>query len=461
MWIQKFSYNRGAKLRALSTSVFALSIAACAPPQGAYRDASQQVPVPLQSRRAITDTSNVFDGQDTLTIDALLGAVLASNSSVEQARQGWRAALARYPEATSLEDPMVSFVTAPLSIFSDAVRYGQVIEVSQSFPYPGKRKLRGQAVLAEANVAQFDQEAMRLKVARLAVALYFDLYFVNRSLEAYKEFERELTEHRETLTAHLAAGHAWQDDALKVDMDLGDVAQIRNSLDGDRDVLIAQINSLLHRRPDLALPPLPPSLAVPASIDATSESLQERAIATRPELRSAAAKRDGEDAKLELANRDFYPDFKIMGQYNSMWPRLEHQLMVGIGLNIPLQRDRRHAAVEVARARRGRAMAGLDVEEDKIRSEVQRTYKGYEATLKVLETYQQDIIPAAQERIAATRASLDSGRTSFIEVLRADHDLLMVKLRFQKALSNAERQRAELAISIGEISPAIFSGDQP
>jgi hypothetical protein len=52
----------------------------------------------------------------------------------------------------------------------------------------------------------------------------------------------------------------------------------------------ARINTLLHRHPELPLPPPPAALAAPVQLAVDAVSLTERALAERPELRAARAR---------------------------------------------------------------------------------------------------------------------------------------------------------------------------
>jgi outer membrane protein TolC len=455
MWTR---FRFGLNTAVLATAAIAMN--ACGPPSSRYRDELSRYDRAVPDRRAADDGAELFAGEEVLRLEALIEAVLERNPSIESAREGWRAALARYPQVTSFDDPMVSYSLAPLSIGSDEVDFGQAVELSLPLPYPGKRRLRGQVALAEAQAAREDYEAVRLRIALMAAQLYYELYVTERAIAIYGELEAELRSHSQTLNAHLAAGHAWQDDALKVDVDLGEVEQVQIELAAERDLIEAQLNELLHRRPDLPLPAAPEALAAPAAVAQSSEQLQAVALERRPELRAAGARRDRESARIASADREFYPDFRVMGRYDSMWPHIEHELMVGVAVTIPLWRGRRHATVDEYEARRDRADVELEIAEDRIRTEVERAYRAHAAALVVIEKYRDEIVPAAIARVDAIRVGLDGGRTSFIEVLRADHDRLTVSLRYQRALANAHRRRAELEIAIGRIGSDSFEGGE-
>ena len=103
----------------------------------------------------VDDASLVVGGE--LDRAKVVAAVLARNPDLDVARATWRAAVAAYPSAIALDDPMASYAIAPFSIGSD-VPFGQRIEVSQRLPWPGKRELRGDAAIADAEAMQADYE---------------------------------------------------------------------------------------------------------------------------------------------------------------------------------------------------------------------------------------------------------------------------------------------------------------
>ena len=75
---------------------------------------------------AVDASSLVVDG--ALDRAAVVAAVLARNPDLDSARAAWRAAVAAFPSAVSLDDPTASYALAPFSIGSD-VAFGQRVEV--------------------------------------------------------------------------------------------------------------------------------------------------------------------------------------------------------------------------------------------------------------------------------------------------------------------------------------------
>src|SRR5207253_1787973 len=117
-----------------------------------------------------------------LSVDLVVDQVLAANPSLAQMTAAWQAASARYPQVTSLDDPMFGTMAAPASIGSNAVDFGYRLEVSQKYPFPGKRALRGQSAAAEASAAGHDLDDMRLQLIESTKNAFADYFLAVRAL---------------------------------------------------------------------------------------------------------------------------------------------------------------------------------------------------------------------------------------------------------------------------------------
>ena len=85
------------------------------------------------------DDAPLFEGHGELLLVDYLAEVLRRNPSLDAARSAWQAALARFPQVTELDDPMLGYGLAPGSIRSDDVDLAQRIELSQRLPWPGNQ----------------------------------------------------------------------------------------------------------------------------------------------------------------------------------------------------------------------------------------------------------------------------------------------------------------------------------
>lgn len=402
----------------------------------------------------------VFAGAAAMDRGALIEAVLARNPSIEAARRAWGAALEEVPQATSLDDPMIRYALAPLSIASDEVPFGHEVELSQRLPFPGKRRLAGAVAVAEAEAARSDLAAVRLELALMASNLFDDHYVAGRALAINAEHQVLLRQLQGSAEARYVAGRAAQQDPLQAEVELAQLERERLVLETDVAVLRAQLNGLLHREVTAALPPPPDELpADPTPIPPLGE-LVDAALANRPELDATRARVRAAHTAVDLAGRDFYPDLEVMGSYSSMFGMAEHQWMVGIGLNLPIWRGRRRAAERAAEARTGRLSSELLGRIDDVRVEVERARRRLAEAMQVARLYETRLVPAARDQVAAAMAGFPAGTTSFTAVIEAERNQRSVKLQYETTRAEVYRRRAALDRAVGRIPGSTDGGER-
>lgn len=385
---------------------------------------------------------------DRLDRRRLIDAVLARNPGLTAMRAAWRAAAAEVRAAGSLADPMVRYELAPLSIAHDAP-FGHRLEVSQRLPFPGKRALAGDVAVAEAEVARDDWRAATLELAQLASNLYDDLVFVDQALEV-NDHHRQLADRlKQAAEAQLAAGRGSPQDSLAAVVELGRLAQERAALEAERANAVARIDGLLHRPPDAPLPaPVGEFVAVrePPPLDALL-----RTAAGRPDTAAAGDRIAGARAGVAAAERAFYPDLELMGSYDSMWPMVAHRWMIGIGIELPIQRGKRHADLEAARARVTRARAELDRLHDDVRVEVFRARRDVVAQNAIASAYATQLVPAARAQLEAALQGFVIGRNDFTAVIAAERNARDIELGELRARAELAKRRAALERALGRL----------
>ncbi len=401
--------------------------------------------------RAADIGDRLFEGAAFLERQELVRQVLERNPTLRAARFAWRAALERYPQVTALDDPMLGAGVAPRSIGSSAVNDAPKFDLSQKLPFPGKLRLRGEAVLGEAEAASHDFASVRLRLATMASLLFDDYYLVARSLEINTEHIALLDEFQRIATVRYEAGEASQQDPIQAEVELTHALHREIVLQTAQRVTAEQINALLHRSAARALPPPPTRAMVPAGAADPVDQLIEQALEDRPELAAAEARVAAEEARVDLAWRGYFPDFTVTGSYNRLWQERDLQPFVGIQLNVPLQLGRRRAAVEEARARLGQARSQLVAIEDEVRLGVQSGVDRFAEARHVERLFRDRLLPAARDQVDAARLGFETGRNSFLALIDAERNLRNVELGQEEALANLGRRRAELDRALGRI----------
>lgn len=394
--------------------------------------------------------------RDHLDRDRLVRAVLSQNPSLEAARAAWRSALARYHEKDALPDPVLSYTIAPASIFDPDVRFGQIIQLSQTIPWVGKMGSRGDVELYKAELQAHTYAKARIELALRTCRLFDRYYVIARALEYNHEHQDLVKQLARAIEAQYATGKGTLYDPLQTEVTRTHLVHEAMVLRTDADVVRAQLNALMHRSPDAALPP-PPKRLPETTLDPSQDRAEEAALAARPELRGAEAEHEGIIASIDLAERDYVPDFTIFGSYNSMWAMLSHQFMFGISAPLPVVVDRRAGAESAARANLSENESKQEALTDQVRAEVYEARVRLREARHVAKLYAERLIPLADKQAEAVRPAFASGDVSFAEVLAAERGRWTVKRQWHEAMALVHTREAELERAMGRV-PGLGEG---
>jgi outer membrane protein TolC len=251
---------------------------------------------------------------------------------------------------------------------------------------------------------------------------------------------------------------------LQADVELAKLEQRRVEIEQQRLVAAARINTLLHREPQLPLPPPPRQLQLSDPL-VNIEELRARAIEQRPDLAAMAARLRSEQNALALTYKDYYPDFEIMGKYDSFWTDVVQRGQIAMNVNLPLYRGRRDAAVREAIFRVNKLQAEYEQQADLIRNDVQSGYARVEAGRRTLDLYTEKVLPAAQGNVEAASSGYTAGTVDFLRLVQAQRELIELNEKYQQAVVDYNRNRAELDRVVGtapssrEAQPGVISNN--
>jgi len=385
-----------------------------------------------------------------LSPEALVQEVLARNPSLVQMTAAWQAATARYPQVTSLEDPMFGAYMGPASIGSRDVDFAYRLEVSQKIPFPGKRGLRGQNALAEAGAAGNEVEDMRLQLVESARLAFADYYLVFRAKEVNEEGLRLLQELRKSAEQRFRAGQVPQQDVLQADVEIGRQRERLLVLERLRRVSVARINTLMHLPPDLPLPAAPKEIRT-GGAPPDAATLRELALSRRPDLQALNNRIAAEQAALGLARKEVCPDIEVMAAYDAFWQTEEKDLrpQIGVKLNLPIYKGRRYGAISEAEGRLLQRRAELDRQIDQVNFDVQQAFEQVRESEQTVALYQKTILPAANENVKGAQAAYTAAKVPFLTLSEAQRNAVMLRDRYFEAIAEHYRRLATLERVIG------------
>jgi cobalt-zinc-cadmium efflux system outer membrane protein len=421
---------------------------------GSLPPTSQEVtlppPTPATPRGAPTPASgSPFDNVGELTPELLVRQVLARNPSLEQMVAAWKAVEARYPQVTSLDDPMFGAVLAPggLGTTGDASN-GYRIDVAQRLPWCGKRTLRGQNVQAQARAAADDVDSMRLQLIESARSAFFDYYLVAREIEVNADNLRLLRDFRQNAETRYKNGVAPQQDVLQADVEIGRQKKRSVTLERMRQVAIARINTLLNLDPGVPLPPPPKKVEVADGLPEAA-ALRSAALERRPDLRALGNRIQAEEAALSLAFKEYYPDFDVMAAYDGFWTEPGLRPQIALRMNLPVRLERREAAVWEARARLAERRAELQRQVNQVNYEVSQAHAEVNESKQTVRLYEQTVLPAAELNVKSAQSAYLTGSIPFLTLLEAEREVIGLREEYYEFVADYHRRLATLERAIG------------
>ena len=390
-------------------------------------------------------------------------AAVERNPAILESHARFRAARQLVPQVTALPDPVLSFTQALRSVETRVGPQLNSVTLTQTFPWFGTLKLRGQVALLEATALYHEYEAARQHVAAQAKHTYYDLAYVDAALDLARE-EQSLLAHYETLArARYATGAGLQQAVIRLQAEIARVVDRRHLLERQRATLAARLNTLRDLPPEKPVPVVPRPTRPAVNLDRTH--LQLLGESYRHELRAARALIEGSEKSIELARRSSRPDFTASVGVTNVGRRTSpaglplppdngrNAVTVSLGVSLPLWGAKYRAGVEQAgdqmhahtrhRAAARNAME-LEVEEAVVRLE------SLDRQIDLLDTV---LIPQTEEALRATETAYETGRLGVLELLDGERTLIDIRSMRARYLSDLLIALAALERAIGTRVP--------
>jgi len=132
---------------------------------------------------------------------------------------------------------------------------------------------------------------------------------------------------------------------------------------------------------------------------------------------------------------------------------------VGVAVNVPVWREKLRAAVCEAQFRLNQRRAEFDQRSLEIQYEVVSAAQQVEESRKTVELYARQLVPKAEQNVAAARSNYEVGKLSFIELATARRQVVMIYERQLEAIIAYHRRLAELDRALGGPSPMVTQSD--
>src|SRR3989440_953404 len=299
-------------------------------------------------------------------LSELLAEAEKNNPQIEAARQGWQAAKQVPTQVSTLPDPQ--FTLQHFSVGSPRPFAGYTnsdfayigVGVTQDIPYPGKLRLKGEIAKREADVSQQQVESLRRVVFAEVKASYFQLAYLSKTLAILESDGELLKQVEQAADARYRSGKGTQQDVLQAQLEKTKLMREIAVHHLEVGKLEAQLKQFLNRPQDS--PDIEPADLTETPLVQNYQELLGAAKAQSPELAASQKMIDKQSLQVDLARKDFYPDFNVQYMWQRTDPTQFHAYyMLSFGVRVPIYRSRKQKP-ELAQAQSEELRARSELE---------------------------------------------------------------------------------------------------
>ena len=394
-----------------------------------------------------------------LTLQSALDIAVRDNPSLAQIQARSEAIAAIPSQVGSLPDPVISFnaLNLPVDTFDLAQENMTQMQggISQAIPFFGKLALREQAATYQAEAATLDVTEARFRLLRDVKKTWWAHFYLDRALEIIIVNQNLLRQFVKIAQTKYEVGEGLQQDVLLAQLELSKLLDTEIRLTGAINKAKAQLNALLDR-------PANQALKIPEQTQEDLPTLQaesllfEQAENYRALLASRRKSINAAQSRLDLAKKDYFPDFKVGAFYGGRADTLSGQeradfLSLKLSMTVPIFAASKQAkAVDQRNSELIEQRYALQDQWNNVRAEISTAYGDFHQFKNQVILFKSGIIPQARHTVASMLAGYQVNKVDFLNLVRSQITLYNYETQYWKALTEANQALAQLTAVVGK-----------
>ena len=386
---------------------------------------------------------------DAFTLEQCVSIALEQNPLILSSLQQYQASLARIHQAKAFAHPSLNYDSDLQPSFFNFKNAGETyLGVSQPFEFPGKQSVRGKIASKESEELLADIDLLKLDLTFLVKRAFYGLLLAQEKLTYAQRNQGLAQDFLDKAELKHEAGDVAQVEVLRAKVEAATAANEVRAATNDIRLARATLNYLISRKKYMPIEIAGNLKRDPIKLE--FDSLLDRALITRPEMRRIGLSLEREHLQKKSATMSYLPDLelgvnrhRVEGE-GSWWD-------VTLSMPIPLFFWQPKKG-EIAEAEAN--IIAIQKEADHIKNtinlEVEEAYMNAITAENQIQLYETEIISQAEEVYNMFLFSYQEGEISSIELIAARRTLLESAQSYADALFNYEAALAALERSIGQ-----------
>lgn len=386
---------------------------------------------------------------DKLSLERLVREVLDHNAGLTAQELRIKARSELIESADALDDPRISYSIAPSSFgdqipsdFGNTMGVRQVVQLSQTFPWPGKLSLRTEIAETDMALAQYGYEELLLTLINESRSLWSELWYVEQALFSNAEHKGLLSELESVAATRYSNGLGLQQDLLQIQTSQLELKYQATSLQQQRQRLQAQLRSLLNSSSGASFPTLDTKFTEPVLPD--PEVLRNWMMQTYPALLILETQSGKAFTQLQLTNKEDLPDIQLNLGYNEIMNDPALRFQVGISVNIPFDFGNRSARKSAAGFEYSSTLSDITRLKYELEAELTQALSRIVELTENIDLFNVELLPTAEQTFLAASANYEGGGGNFATLVDTQRQLLNIRLQIA-------RMQAEKLMTLTEI----------
>jgi outer membrane protein, heavy metal efflux system len=396
-------------------------------------------------------SARVGAAEEAPSLQRLIAEALRNNRELQSSESRWKAATYRIDQAESLPDPMV--MVGYQNEGWDKYTYGQMqgsqwlYGISQTFPFPGKRSLRGEMASQGAESLEASYKAARFRIIATVKSLYYELFLTYKDIDLIGDKTTLFSRIEDAALARYAAGKAGQQEVLMAQTEKYTLLEKETILKQKIQSLEAMINNAVGREANTPLGrPLEP--AATPFFNSMEDTLG-LAYAQSPEIQSREKMINSSKTQLKLAQKDYYPDFTLAANVAQRTGPFQDMWSITATINIPLYFHKKQQAVAEAKALSYESLSELDATKLQITSDIRNNFSLLTSSEKLMGLYKNGLIPKTVQDFELALSGYVSGKIEAITVINRLKALLDYETLYWAQFVEREKAVAKIEAIAG------------
>ena len=390
---------------------------------------------------------------EDLALKPLIAEALKNNMEVLAAEARVIAAGYRIQQAKGMPDPLLSVGYQNEGLtqyrYGDSLDAQWILSASQTFPFFGKRGLKGEMAAADADSLRAVYETVRLKTTARIKELYYDLFLNYKNIDIIGEKTTLFARLEESALSRYASGTGGQQDIL--------MAQTEKYMLREREEMFRQkiqsveaMLGLTLGREDISPLGRPVPIA-DTPLDRKVEELIKTAYEGSPEIQTKKKLLAVAEAKTRMAKRETFPDVTVTAQTNQRGGEFTSMYSLMTSLNIPIYyKWKQEPAYLEATAAFQEAKHDLEATRIMTAANIRDSYAMAAAAERLIKLYRTALIPRASQDFEAALTGYVTGKSDALTVINRLRTFLDVEILSWTQLVEKQKAMARLDALTGK-----------